>query len=619
MYRKILFVATHEEMLEAALQVACAQQESLDTITGELFEAIEKIQKMDLSGKEIIVSRGGTAQLIRKTFGLPVVEVTVSSYDILRVLYRFREKRIAVVGAENVISSVQSLEKLMGLDICYYPFIFEEEIQNQIPSMRERGIDLVIGDTVAVRVAGECGFPSELIKSGKEAVADALDRAVKICEAVEAEREKNTRMDAVIEHLREGIIVLDEKDRVLFFNHIAEKMFDTTRQRALGDNFYSLVPDLDTKANIGDDATRRILHTNNGNIAISTIPFLVDGVKKGTVVTCDDVSHIQEMEQKIRQTLSARGLVAKRNFGDMIGESGPLKSTITLAKKYAGADSTVLIYGESGTGKELFAQSIHNYSERRAGPFVAINCATLPPSLLESTLFGYDEGAFTGAKKGGRKGMFEIAHNGTLFLDEIGEMDTNTQSKLLRVLQEHEIMRIGGDSIVPIDVRIIAASNRRLEELVSHERFRQDLYYRLNVLNICIPPLRERPEDIPLLIRFFTEIYCRKYNRRTPDLTPRLMDRLIRYNWPGNVRQLENLVQKLVLLSEDGALDLESTERILDECRPTTTSISNKTLTELTREVILKVLAEEHYNKTRTAQRLHITRATLNRHLCGDL
>ncbi|HSP47485.1 MAG TPA: sigma 54-interacting transcriptional regulator, partial [Clostridiaceae bacterium] len=277
--------------------------------------------------------------------------------------------------------------------------------------------------------------------------------------------------------------------------------------------------------------------------------------------------------------------------------------------------------GESGTGKEMFAQSIHNVSGRREGPFTAINCATLPGNLLESTLFGYDEGAFTGAKKGGKKGVFELAHNGTLLLDEIGEMDIDIQAKLLRVLQEKEVMRLGGENIIPVDVRIIAASNKRLVELVNKGLFREDLFYRINVLNIDIPSLRSRRGDIEQLAEYFMDLYCRKYSKETVSLEKSTLKILSEYSWPGNVRQFENVIQKIVLIGDGEAYQAEYLRGILAELhgnRPNERKekdVYSGTLVEINRRIILKILDEENYNKTRTAERLQITRVTLNKKL----
>ena len=227
-----------------------------------------------------------------------------------------------------------------------------------------------------------------------------------------------------------------------------------------------------------------------------------------------------------------------------------------MARKYAASYSNVLITGESGTGKELFAQSIHSGSPCRIGPFVAVNCAALPESLLESELFGYEEGAFTGAKKGGKAGLFELAHNGTIFLDEIGDMPLSLQSRLLRVLQEKEVIRLGGSQVIPVNNRIICATNKNLAHKVEEGLFREDLYYRINILQIHIPPLREHPEDIPVLARLLFEKKCKEIKKRK-EIRTNLLQMLKRYHWPGNVRQLDAFLERLLVLTDGPEVEHE--------------------------------------------------------------
>lgn len=231
-----------------------------------------------------------------------------------------------------------------------------------------------------------------------------------------------------------------------------------------------------------------------------------------------------------------------------------------MAKLAASSVSTVLLNGESGTGKELFAQAIHNASSRRRGPFIAINCGALPRDLIESELFGYDEGAFTGARKGGQLGKFEFANGGTIFLDEIGDMPLETQVKLLRVLQERQITRLGGHKAIPVDIRVIAATNRNLEQLVEQGNFRSDLFYRLNVMSITIPPLRERAEDTVLLTQNMLRKISKKLNKKIVRISTGFFQSIRNYSWPGNVRQLENVLERCINLVDDGVLRLDHSE-----------------------------------------------------------
>uniref|UniRef100_I2Q200 Response regulator with CheY-like receiver, AAA-type ATPase, and DNA-binding domains n=1 Tax=Desulfovibrio sp. U5L TaxID=596152 RepID=I2Q200_9BACT len=307
---------------------------------------------------------------------------------------------------------------------------------------------------------------------------------------------------------------------------------------------------------------------------------------------------------------------------EIIGKSRPMRELFTMIGMVAPTEATVLITGESGTGKELVAKAIHARSARASGPLVAVNCAALSETLLESELFGHEKGAFTGAERR-REGRFMAANKGSIFLDEIGEIAQPIQAKLLRVIQEREIQRVGGDRPVGVDVRILAATNRDLKKEVEAGRFREDLYYRLNVVSVLVPPLRDRPDDIPLLAQFFLGRFAEKNRKRMKGFTPTAMDQLVRSPWPGNVRELENAVERAVILSVGEYVS----ERELPACEagvsdapavggvPASASLAGRALDDVEREVILATLDECGGNKSEAARVLGITRATLHKKL----
>jgi transcriptional regulator with PAS, ATPase and Fis domain len=286
-------------------------------------------------------------------------------------------------------------------------------------------------------------------------------------------------------------------------------------------------------------------------LVVNRVPVMLGKNNYGITVTFQAADKIRRMEAKIRQELHDQGLVAKFRFSDIIGHSAMITETIREARKYARSEAAVLITGESGTGKELFAQSMHNESNRRDGPFVAINCAALPENLLESELFGYEEGAFTGARKGGKQGLFTLAHGGTIFLDEVSELSMNLQARLLRVLQEKEVMPVGGQRVIPVDVRVISATNQNLSRAVREGAFRKDLYFRLNVLNLQIPPLRDRLEDVPGLFKHFFERLAGPGSMESLNINGNLTEQLKKHLWPGNIRELEGFAERYSALGED--------------------------------------------------------------------
>ncbi|HFQ89499.1 MAG TPA: sigma-54-dependent Fis family transcriptional regulator [Desulfobulbus sp.] len=376
----------------------------------------------------------------------------------------------------------------------------------------------------------------------------------------------------------------------------------------------------------GMEALKRI-HAINPAIpvvimtAYSSVDSAVEAIKKGAhdyltkPLDFDRLRHTLEVAMGHRRKEERRSL-SGQPFGDdnrIVGTSLPMQELWDMIVHVAPTEATVLITGESGTGKELVASALHHKSNRASGPFVKVNCAALAENLLESELFGHEKGAFTGADRR-REGRFVQAQGGTLFLDEIGETSPAMQAKLLRVLQEHELQRVGGQETIHVDVRIVAATNRNLEEEVAAGRFREDLYYRLNVVVLEVPPLRERQGDIPLLAEYFFRNFARRNNRQVAGITPECMDVLNRYPWPGNVRELENSIERGVILMRGEYLDVSSLPLTIQRWagRNAPEPVEEPaTLKEAERALILKTLKETAGNRSEAARRLQITRKTL--------
>lgn len=355
------------------------------------------------------------------------------------------------------------------------------------------------------------------------------------------------RLDILLDTLSDGIIGADEQENVFAYNAAAERILNIAKSQVMGrkvGKLFDFIP-FDKYKNLGVDSEPLLLRHKGVLLNVTIRPIVYNGKTMGAYANLQRFKDLEKKQSILRSQLNQSKQCAKYTFDDIICRSRSMEQAANIAKKMAQTNSSILITGESGTGKELFVHAIHKASARRDCPFVAINCAALPDNLLESELFGYEEGAFTGAKKGGKMGLFEFANSGTIFLDEVEAMSPTLQVKLLRVLQEREIMHIGGGGIIHVDVRVIATSNESLEKMVEEGRFRSDLYYRLNTLPIFLPPLRDRRDDIESLVAHFQQVFGKPF-----DLNDDVWALFMQYPWKGNVRELRNCVEYLSFLDK---------------------------------------------------------------------
>ncbi|MDD3446799.1 MAG: sigma 54-interacting transcriptional regulator, partial [Zavarzinia sp.] len=363
--------------------------------------------------------------------------------------------------------------------------------------------------------------------------------------------------EAIIDHISDGLIVLDAEGMLRYINAPGARMLGLDPRHSTGRRFRDLVdfePKLMKVFETGQGYVDRELQLRSDKVDLHVIDTAVPIIAEdGSVASIVNTFH--EMARAKRLSNRLAGDLARYRFADVVGPSRRIREAVAIARRAARSASNVLLLGESGTGKEVFAQSIHNESRRAAGPFVAVNCAALPRDLIESEMFGYSPGSFTGADKAGRLGRFELASGGTLFLDEISEMPLDVQAKLLRVLQEKQVTRIGATASTAVDVRVIAAANRDLGELVAARLFREDLYYRLNVIRIDLPALRDRRDDIVELATESLRRLAALAHRPPPRLSPAALRQLEGFDWPGNVRQLQNIMERLVNMTDGETID----------------------------------------------------------------
>ena len=624
MDEKVLFVAPYAILAKAAKEVVSERfaeaAQKIRIVRGDLHECLAAVDQAVQEGFEVIVSRGGTANLIRKHVAIPTVSIQVTGMDVLRALRQcdVYPAKVGIAGFENIIYGCEDLAAVLGTTFVEIALQKEEEAEAKIAAAVEQGVKLIIGDAISTKIAARLGIKAVLIQSGKEAIFKAINEAKMVARVRREEQEKAELLRLVVNKSTVGILAVDVRGRITVLNPMAEKSLQLSLQEAVGRPLAEVVPELlSPQAGEGFDKLGEVQRVGDKTLAVKYSPIRINESSYGGIFTFQNVTQLQQIEQNVRKKMHAKGLVAKIKMEDIVGVSEACTGMKRRAVKYALTQSTILVTGESGTGKEMLVQSIHNASPRAQGPFVAVNCAALPENLLESELFGYAEGAFTGAKKGGRQGLFELAHGGTLFLDEIGEMPLALQSRLLRALQEKEVMPLGGDSPIPVDVRIVAATNQNLSLLVEEKKFREDLYYRLNILRIHMPALRERVEDIPLLA---TNMLTRlqSVNAAIEGIDNEALTYLQCCSWRGNIRQLANTMERAMLLSEGPVLKKNDIKEAFGEEREAAQeSRGADNLAVVEADTLLRVLQEEENNYSRAAERLGIHRTTLWRKLNG--
>lgn len=443
-------------------------------------------------------------------------------------------------------------------------------------------------------------------------------------------RELQERLHTILELSSDGIIAVNKNNIVTMANQAFARLLDKNASDLIGRNIYDCYPNpkFPEVMQTGVPEYGYVTELNGHHIIANRVPIKKNGEIVGAlgVVAFKDVDDLYALAQKVdrlREELAyykdELERVRKERFGldRIIGEAPGMRMLKQMVRRVAQTCSTVLIRGESGTGKELFAHALHLESKRRGEPFIRVNCAAIPENLLESELFGYVEGAFTGAKKGGQIGKFELAHKGTIFLDEIGDMSPHMQAKLLRVLQDKTIERLGEGIPRQVDVRVVAATNRNLEELMANHQFREDLYYRLTVVVLNVPPLRERKEDIPLLAGHFIKQFNRQFGLRVEGLAPEVLDLFRRYDWPGNVRELQNVIERAFNLMDGPVIELKHLPLYLVEksSRARVNAAIARGLpyamAQLEKEAITEALKLTKGNRNKAASLLNISRASL--------
>jgi transcriptional regulator with PAS, ATPase and Fis domain len=625
-------IAPYKQMIPIALELAKGRGIRLSACVALLHDVVDHARKMESEGVNVVMVREVTDAYLRDCIRIPIVPIRMSGTDILRALLKAKKmsKKIALANFRGVYQDLDLIKEAADCSVREFVFSSREEGRAKIEALRGY-VDVIVGGGLTTQIAEALGFRSVLIETSPKWIGDALDIACDVAKANWEEKRKRKQVGTIVNLVPMGIIAVDQDRKFTLYNQAAERILDIPSGDVVGLRNSHLLQKTGLTV-IMDEARsfERTVSFGNKSVFSHAVPIIINNQVFGGVAILHEVARVEEMDRNIRMSLYLKGHAAKYNFSDILGVSKVIKETIYKARKLANSDFTILITGETGTGKELFAHSIFNQSQRNGRPFVAINCASIPETLLEAELFGYEEGSFTGAKKGGKKGYFELAHGGAIFLDEVGTLPLGLQTRLLRVINEKELIRIGGQRVIPIDVRIIASTNASLLDMVNHGDFREDLYYRLNVLNLQIPPLRERLNDIPIISAHVLGEYG--ISEPNIEVINSALQFLVGYPWPGNVRELKNILAQLVVLFSDRkCISYELVLQMLKEMRllrhqndrkGSSRNRGNLKLVEASRnaerESIERLLSLKNHSMAEIALMLGVSRTTLWRK-CRDL
>ena len=627
---RLCFVSyRHIRELAVPVMAEYAHRARIEVIDATFHHAVAVAQDRWRRGQvDAIVSAGSNASILRAGVSIPVATIQLTGFDILQALIKARRSsdRVGLVMYGETIPELESIKDLLNIEIAQYAYQTPDDARQKFEQLREGGFRVIVGSSLVVELAEEAGLHGILAYS-LSSIRRGFEDAIELARVTRLEAGRYEQLNSVLGNLQEAVLAVDGDHRIIAVNPPMERLLKRRQPDLLGQFLEEIEPQLSLQSTLetGTQERAAVRQFAQSDWIMHRTPIRERGEIVGAALTLYDARVIHEADTSLRIQQRRRQSTARHSFTSMVGESPCFLKAIASARRFARTDLTVLISGESGVGKELFAQAIHNESDRAGQPFVAVNCAAFPETLLESELFGYEEGAFTGARRGGKPGLFEAAHSGTVFLDEIGDMPLSLQTRLLRVLQEREVLRVGSAMPIPVDLRVIAATHQPLADMVAEGRFRKDLYFRINTLRLGLPTLRERPDDVLPMAENRVRLCLARLHRPAgtgPLLAP-IRERLQGYAWPGNVRELENMCERLaVYLSqfEPGAavdwsgLPEECPE--LFESAPAPALAAPAVMLDADRaDRARQVLAQHFGNHQAAAQAMGISRSTLWRWL----
>lgn len=615
---KIAFLAADDavaSLIKKSLANILAPDDEVIITPLQFADIISQGRQLVKDGIQVIVTSGGTySDLCRAIDAIPIIQLSVSTSDILYTLGKIKnaDQPVYLLLNERILFDHEKCRDVMDKSVTLFRYNGKQELSSLIEKLSADKNGVIVGSGLVQRLTSGTVNTIAIMPS-ESTIISVYQYARDLAQLNSRDSYRVSVLEAILSNIDDGIIFINNKKKIVHINERAAEFLNLKKGQI--PSLKTLFPDLITEE-MAFPVTEHLIYRGNYTLVAHVSNFSANYTKE-YIIILKDVSKLQALENSVRVKLTQKGLTAAYTFTDIHTKNKTMKEIIKTAKTISNYDFPVLIQGESGTGKELFAQSIHNASLRRNGPFIAINCAALPENILESELFGYVAGAFTGARKEGKAGLFELAHQGTIFLDEINSMSLHLQSKLLRILDTKEVMRLGSDYIIPLNIRILSASNSNLAEEVRNGRFRKDLFFRLNSFTLKLPSLNERKEDIVHLFRLFV---AKRQNKRLEEirLDDELATLLQRHNWWGNIRELAGAAEKYLIWR-----DKEHYSYLFNEPDGEHSSLANssligddlqidmKELSSTIDSLIIQSLLDKGLSKIQVARLFGISRQTL--------
>lgn len=631
---RFAFVSNSHAIAKTVQDYALTQGITIEIRLATMEKALPVAQELLKNGVDVILGGGGTGKLLRQTLERPVVTIARSHLDVLRALQiaKRETQHVAITCYDMVPESLSTFAELLQLRVRPVPFTSTRELVEGIAQAVHEGVGCVVGGGICGEIAQAQGCKHVVVVPGADVIQRALEDARNIALSQRRDREQSAWLHGIVDVLHDGIIGVDATGTLATSNATALRLLGMDIPLAEKD-MESVVAGLGLQRVLttGRAETDSLQRVAGQNFVITSSPIRIGGQVRGAVASFRLASYIHSVDGKIKAQLRKNGFTSCHTLESIVGTSVPMRQLKAKAARFARTGAAVLIQGETGTGKELLAHALHAASPRFAQPFVALNCAALPETLLESELFGYAEGAFTGARRGGKDGLFVLANGGTLFLDEIADIPAALQVRLLRVLEAKEVLQVGGDRAIPVNVRVISSSWKDIPREVRQGRFRRDLYYRLAMLCLHIPPLRQRTEDIGALL----DVLLQRHGAHVSCISAAGARLLTTQRWGGNIRELDALLQRYILLLENSAPDDLLLEQLLQELpdmdtletAPLVEGVENASpsarqnlkvrLEIYEKRLISEALAQVSFNRTLAAKSLGISPNTLWRKMKG--